>query len=252
MARHIDAWMDGIELASVGPVLIKEVHEDAPSLNVQYDDRAGRSGQMVSIRKRTSVRVAIEMQIRELFDLARRSHVCEDIARWAEGSVLELSNHPGRQLHVVCTAEPALGEVRDYTSSIRVEFEASVIPYWEDKSPNTITVPATGSSGLLNAGSVEAPVILEVTPSGTLTAFSVTAAGQTISFTGLNVTAQQKLIIGRDALDNLTAMVGTASQLSKRTAISADDLLIAPGVSQISYTANVACTVTARVRGRYA
>lgn len=56
--------MDGVALSTIGPILIKEVHEDAPTLNVMYDDRPVRYGQTVSVRKRSSIRVAIEMQIR--------------------------------------------------------------------------------------------------------------------------------------------------------------------------------------------
>lgn len=254
MARRVEVWLDGVALSSVGPIIIKEIHEDAPTLSIQYDDRPTRVGQLVSIRKRQSLRVAVEMQIRELFDLPRRERVCEDITRWARGSVLELSNHAGRRLKVICTAEPTLGTVRDYTSNIRVEFETTAVPYWEDTVPNAVTLDAgaSGEGTVLNLGSADAPVCLSVVPSATLTAFSVTVGNQTIALTGLSVSSSQTLTFTRDARDDLRIEANGVSLLSKRSAVSADDLFVAPGVTAIEYTANTSCTVTASVQGRYA
>ena len=59
MARRVEVWLDGVALSSVGPIIIKEIHEDAPTLSIQYDDRPTMVGQLVSVHKRQSLRVAI-------------------------------------------------------------------------------------------------------------------------------------------------------------------------------------------------
>lgn len=253
MARHIEAWMDGVALSTVGPVLIRQVYEDPATMEIQTGDRPGRYGQRKLSAKRQSLTVAIECQIRELYNLAARSRVVEEIARWAHGSVLELSNHPGRRLHVYLSAEPALGEVRDYTSAVRIEFTADEIPYWEDATPEKTVLSGDDEEGTLAIhGTVPTPVSLVAAPTGTLTAFSVTAGGSTVSLTGISVASSATLIFERDPMDNLMIRSGSTVLLSKRSATSADDLLADPGSVEISFESDVSCEVTFTAKGRWA
>lgn len=253
MPRHVEAWMDGVALSAVGPILIKQVYEDPPTLEIRTGDRPGGYGQRLLSRKRQSLKLAIECQVRELYDLAARARAAEALAQWAQGSVLELSNHPGRRLHVYCSGEPAIGEVRDYTASLRVELTADEIPYWEDSAPTAVTASTTGSGTLYVPGTVPTPVCLTVKPTGgALTAFSVTVAGQTVALSSLSVAQDGVLSFGRDARDCLDIRYGGASQLSKRSAASADDLFTAPGSASYSFTASTACAVVFSCRGRWA
>lgn len=254
MPRHVDAWMDGVALSTIGPILIQQVHEDAPQLEIVNGERPGRYGERLLEIKRQSLKVTIEAAIRELYDLAARSRIQEQMAAWAQGCVLELSNHPGRRLLVSRTAEPTLGAVRDYTATLRMEFTAYAVPYWEDLTPTALT--KTGSSGsgtLLIPGTVETPVLLTVKPTGgTLTSFTATVAGQSIALSGLSVAQNGILTFERDIRDDLIILYGGASQLSKRSAASVDDFLARPGSAAVSFTANTACQVTFSVRGRWA
>ena len=253
MPRHIDAYMDGVDLASVGPVLIQQVHEDAPQLALTEGERPGRYGSRLITRKRQTLRVTLEVAIRELFDLRARSHTMEAIAAWCRGSELQLSNHPSRRLLVECTAEPSLGAVRDYTATARLEFTAYNVPYWEDLLPVAMTLSgSTGSASVYVPGTVPSPIRLRVVPEAAMTAFSVTAAGQTVALTDLNVPAGGELILERDSLDNLWITVNGVSMLSHRTSASADDLMAGPGYVPVSFTADAACAVTIQLRGRWA
>ena len=56
MPRHVDAWMDGVALSTVGPILIRQVHEDPPVLEIQNGDRPGGYGQRVLSKKRQSLK----------------------------------------------------------------------------------------------------------------------------------------------------------------------------------------------------
>jgi len=252
VARHVEAWMDGVALSTVGPFIIREVYEDPAVLEILNGDRPGGYGQRMLLKKRQSLKVAIEVVILELFDLPARARHAEALAAWARGSVLELSNHDGRRLLCYCSAEPALGSVRDYNSALRVEFTADSVPYWEDKVPTAVT--ASSASGTLYVpGTADAPVCLTVKPTGgALSAFSVTVGGQTVALTGLSVAQNGVLSFERDERDDLMIKYGGASQLSKRSAASADDLIAAPGSAAFSYTAGTACTVVFSVRGRWA
>ena len=257
MPRHIEAWIDGVALSSVGPFLIQQVYEDAPALEITEGERPGRSGQLLITRKRQTLQVAIELVIAERFDLMLRTHHLEVLAQWAQGHILELSNHPGRRLAVACTGEPTLNEARNYASKIRIEFTAYEVPYWEDTSVTSVTLSGDDEEDdLLIPGTVLAPVSLTVTvssaSSAALTDFSVTVGDRTIVLDELEIAAAGTVTFERDARDNLMIRSGTTSLLSKRTAESDDDLLAGPGVTAVSFTSDVACSVVYSVRGRWA
>lgn len=256
MARHISAWMDGEALESAGPFLIQKVTEDAPALELSETERLGRYGTGLSGRKRQKLVVRLEVAVRERFDLALRARALEKLAAWAQGSVLELSNHPERALRVVCTAEPALGDVRNYAESIPLEFTAYDVPFWEDRTASAVTLTFSGTEmngSLLIPGTAETPVSLKVKPSsGTLTGLTVAVGGNLIELSGLSVAAGQTLTIGRDAHDNLAILSPSgASLLSARTAESADDLTAKPVTAVYGFTANTGCQVTFQVKGRW-
>lgn len=253
MPRHIDAWMDGELLSAVGPFLISQVHEDPATLEILTADRPGRAGELLVSRKRQSLRVAMEIQIRELFDLSFRSRMLEQLARWAQGSALELSNHPERRLRVYGSSTPSLGPVRDYTAVIRVEWSADPVPYWEDVHPSRISLSGTSVTGVLPVpGTAQTPVCLSVTPTGgTLTSCAVTVGGQTISLSALSVAQGKSLVIDRDARDDIAILADGVSSLSARSAASADDLLVLPGPREITVTTDVAADVAVWVRGRW-
>ena len=255
--RHIDATMDGVALSTIGGIIVREVHEDAPTIETINGERPGRYGQLVLGKKRQSLKVAIECLITEIHNLATRTAKAEALAKWADGSVLELSNHPGRVLNGYLSGEPTLGEVRDYNSPLRIEFTADQVPYWEDKTAITRTISnakiATMSTDF-NSGSVPAPLLVTVKPvSTTLTSFSVTAGGKTIALTDISVGSLQTLYIDRDERDNLRIRRGTStSYMSARTAASADDLMISPGSVSISISADQNVNVTFTYKGRWA
>ena len=253
MPRHIDVWMDGVALSTVGPILVRQVYEDPPTLEISNGERPGRYGQRKLAVKRQSLKVAVECQIRELRDLAARSRIREEIYRWANGSVLQLSNHPERHLNCYLSADPALGEARDYTSAIRIEWTADEVPFWEDDIPERLTLTGSGGMGDLQIqGTVQSPVSLTATAGGALTEFSVTAGGSTIVLTGLSIAQGGVITFERDALDNLMIRSGETVLLNKRTAASADDLMAGPGLTTVEYTADASCSVIFSARGRWA
>ena len=253
--RHIDATMDGVALSSIGGIIIREAHEDAPTIEVTNGERPGRHGQLLLNRKRQSIKVALDCIIMEIFNLQTRTAKAEALAKWANGSVLELSNHPGRVLNGYLSAEPTLGDVRDYTSSLRVEFTADVIPFWENKTATTKTLSnaTNGTMSTTIPGTVKTPVSVTVSPvSGTLTDLTLNIGGNIITLEEMSVGTLQTLYIDRDDRDNLRIRRGTTSYMNKRTAASADDLFVSPGSVSFSVSANVACNFIFSFKGRWA
>lgn len=255
MARHIEAYMDNISLSSVGPLILQQVYEDPAAVEITEGERPGRAGTRYVGKKRQSVKVALEVAVRELFDLSRRARAVEALAAWASGSVLELSNHPDQRLHVVCTAVPALGQVRDYTATARVELTAYDIPYWEDKRPSTLTLTAgsSGSGSLYVPGTAPSPVNVTVSVvSGTLSEISLTVGGEEITLEDLSVAAGGTVQLTHTAADDLVIRSGSTGIMSARTPASADDFIPAPGYAAVSFDADTDVTVTFSVNGRWA
>ena len=252
MARHIEAWMDGAALSSLGPFLIQGAQEDPAETQVSTYSKLGADGSWFGDIRRTSLRVTLLVAIRELYDLSRRASLAETLAAWAQGRVLELSNRPNRRLRVRCTTPPALGSVRSYTEELRVEWTAWAPPYWEDNTPTLLDLSGAETEGSIHVpGTAESPLRLTVTPSSALTDFTVTAGGQTITLEELAVPAGTPLIFDRDARDGLRITAGGVSQMMKRTAASADDLFLHPGMTEISFSANTGCRVRCEARGRW-
>ena len=153
---------------------------------------------------------------------------------------------------------PALGNIRDFNSLIRIELEANDVPYWEEKTKNTATgTGSSGSTSLMLAGTAkEIPVEVSFTPTGgALTGLTVTAAcggvTRSIQLSGLSVAQNSAVVFGRDSHDRLTIKNGSTSLMSKRTQASADDLILPAGVATVSWSANVAGTAEFSARGRW-
>lgn len=255
MARRMKAWCNGISLTDAVPsAIIRGVQEDDPEIDLMTGERPGQPGQRVLYKKRTQLTVSITIVIRELFDLEKRAQALQAVCAWAQDGVLELSNRPDQHLECIVAQRPALGADRDYTQQLTVEFAAIACPYWLSRVEDTTS--GTGTSGTLSltaSGSVETPLMFDVTPSGgALESFSVTANGEAISLTGLNVAAGKKLKLYYDqnALQWITA--DGVSVLSSRSAASADDIWISPGAPvSIAFTASTASAVTVKTRGRW-
>lgn len=252
MARHIEAWMDGTALSTVGPFIIKGV-EESPAETVAYaTDKPGIDGQRVTRRLRRELRVVLRVAIRELYDLPRRSYAAEQLAAWASGAVLQLSSKPERQLRVQLDRVPALGDVRDYTQELRVEWVAVSPPYWEDHLPTKLTLTGSDTSGTLTVpGTVPTPLRLTITPGSALTGFTVTAGGKAIELDELGITAETDVVFDRDARDDLRMTGGGVSLTRFRTPESADDLMVSPGLVTVAFEASTSCTVIAEVYGRW-
>lgn len=255
MARHVDAWMDGVRLADLGAILIQDVVEPTADQEITYGNRPGRAGRDVLVNKRRLLRVSIEIAIRELFDLSKRTAILQAVAGWASGSILELSNHPGQRLHVQQKSAPSLGKVRDYTTVMSIDFEASVIPFWEEAIPARLSLTGTSESGELQIPGTadQVPIEFTFTPTGELTELTATVASggvtQEIQLTGLSTTGA--VVFGRDSEDRLTIATGSTSLLRYRTQTSDDDLLVPYGNATVSFSANVSGAGVFSARGRW-
>lgn len=256
MPRHVEIYLNGTSLRSVAQTRtwIQQVTEEVPAPDMVTAAFPGWDGERLVRGERRGLKVTVTVTIHEVFNLAARAAALEAIAKWVgSGGVLTASYRTGQRLRVVPSGRPALGAVRDYTQEVKIEFTAYAVPYWEDATATAVTgtAGATGSLSITVPGSHETPLDAEITAGAAVTSLALTVNGRTISLTGLSLSSGDKVTFEHTDEDILLIKAGSTHILSKRTADSADDLLLIPGANTVSWTADGSVTVKAMARGRY-
>lgn len=256
--RRLNAWVNNRALRDVDArIITRAITEETPQADISYGANPGRDGQRILGRQRLQKRVAIEFAIRELYDLAARTAIIDAVNTWAADGVLQVSTRPGQRMNMICVRYATAENVRDYTSTYRVEFEADAIPYWQEDTPAGAS--GTGTAGTLHIvtrGNAETVAEAVVTPTaGPLTTLAIRAqngeVNNRIAFTGLDVAAGTKIVLDHDTRGFFRATAGGTSILSRRTAPSADELICQPGLMTVTYATDAACAIDVTIRGRW-
>lgn len=254
--RREDVTLNNLGLRGVDPRIINvRVIEPDAQEDIGYAALPGRAGQQVLRRKRTSKKIQVQFGIRELYDLARRTEIIDAVNRWAMDGDLMSTTRPERMAQVIVTKYASAADVREYTGTYTLEFEAAGIPYWQDATPARLDLTGANASGSITIyGSAETVLDAEITPTGgalsslALTVTSADGGASSMSFTGLSVASGSAISIGHDAAGLL---IMSAGMLAARTPASDDDLFARPGEATVTLAANVAATATIRARGRW-
>lgn len=249
--------LDGVELSAIAPeIIVTDITHNAPVREVRASDIAGRNGKLYTRTVTSSAGVAVSFEIHTP-DVRRRAAIMEDVQRWAmPGGVLTTSDRPDRVLRVVCESLPTIGSAQKWTGSCSIGFVAYAVPFWEDETPRRVSITGNGNKTLFVPGfaapaSVDAKVTN--TGSGAISSVTLTAGDTAMTFAGLAMEAGQTMTLAHDARGLLTARIGNASVLDKRTAASSDELELEPGKNAtLSATTNGTASTTFEVRGRYA
>lgn len=199
-----------------------------------------------------SIAVTVTFMVKER-DRAARMDVIEKVRGWAGSGWLTVNTRPNQQLYVFCTQPPGL-ETFDWTARMEIEFTAYGEAYWQEIVPLSVKVTSAASSAtktLTPNGTQDCFLEAEIAPSsGTLTSVSIAVGTQTLALSGLSVTKTAPLLIYYDELHILHIESGGTSLLSKRSAESADDIILEAGqVNTVIMTFSRACTYTIKARG---
>ena len=260
MRRQQNVWIGGASLRDVDARIVSvSVEETENQIEETYGANAGRSGQRLMERRRIGKTVAVEFQVRELYNLAARDEVLDAVNGWAaRAGYIEIGARPGKRLLAPCRVYATSGKIRDYTGVFRLEFQADDSPFWEETSPARLTLTGAEAEGsLLMRGTWPGTVEASVKPTGgTLTGLSIMVTGAdgkaaSLTLSGVSVAQNTTVTIGYDANGYLSIKAGSASLLDKRTAASSDELTASPGLAAVSLTANVAVSAEITGRGRW-
>lgn len=250
---QLDEVHDAVVIKSVEPADGKE--------SISAVSNAAGYGQRITNRRRDTLDMVVKFAIHVHKDnLEARAAVLEAVNAWAaaamEGAWLTVNYKPNRRLWVVLAQAPGEGSLWDYTKEFQITFRAYVVPFWEDETEisSSSGINSSGSMTITVPGSAKTEAKVTVTNKSGMTIpnVSVTVAGQTMNFEGVNLGGNQSLIIDHvqtGRLYYLRARIGNTSVLAKRT--GANDFTVSPGENSISFSATRAVQVTVSVRGRY-
>ena len=258
--RRQDVWIGGRSLRDLDARIVSvSIEETDNQIEETFSQTPGRAGQRLLERKRIGKVISVDFALREIYDLASRSEIIDAVNGWAAGAgYIEISTRPGKRILAPCRQFATPGTIRDYTTKIRLEFQADLSPFWEDTKPARLTLSGSTASGqLLMRGTYHGLVEASVsTSSGSITSLTVSVTGadghvSSIALSSISVASGTAIVIGHDANGIFSINAGSTSLLSKRTAASSDELTASPGKATVSITANVAVSAEITGRGRW-
>lgn len=253
MISRYEAYMDGVAMSSLSPnLLILDISHGTSKISRDTVTLVRRDGSIMVDKTLSAAQVKISFQLRE-YSIAERQKVCQEVARWAQGAILETNDRPGQRLHVQCDSFPVIGSALKWLDDLSVTFTAYNYAHWEEKTAVSTTLTGTSGTSTLfvpgNAG--KALVEATITPSsGTVNDITLTVGDTSIALVGCGATSSQPVTISYDYIGLLRIKRGTTSVMDKRTAASSDDLLAVCGaVNTFGLTASGAVSAAFSVRG---
>lgn len=255
---RFSVWLNGQGLQDIDEtVFVLDVAESAPDEDKQTATTAA-PGSLLLARIRRSLSVTITFCVRE-YDVTRRRQIVNEIRTLcATGGWLEINERPDQRLWVVCDTLPTISSSQRWTENLSVVFVAYAAPYWQQKTATKARITVATTYGIVNIHPIgnakETPLQAEITPAAE-TANIVKVVlddNRKIIFDALGLAAGKTLQIGHDGYGRIFATIDGISVLSKRTADSADDLIVPSGENtKILLQCDKACTATFSAYGRW-
>lgn len=210
---------------------VANVEEEAPKIKVTTQSRAKYDGLRMMRRERETRRIIVHVVLWER-DKMKRLEMYDKLVEWAEnGGMLTLGYRNGQQIRVECTELPDISG-RDWKEEVDVVFTA-YDPYWRGLDPMATSVSTaagqTATAYLRPRGTARHTFLeFEITNTDTaaMSSLSVSVNGGSFILRGLTLAYGKTLIASYDNHGFLALKVDGTSVMDKRTADSADDLVI--------------------------
>lgn len=251
MRTDITCALNGVSLHELDSrIYVEEIKED-PNDTMETVSRAGYGIFPLTSPERDSLVIKVTGYVKER-DRTAREAVYQKILGWCTKGWFTKNTRPGQRIYVYCTKPPGTETYK--SARLEIEFTAYGEAYWQDITPVQVKVTSavsSASASITPGGTQDCFLEAEIAPSsGTLTSVTITVGSQTLALSGLSVTKTAPLKIYYDELHILHIESGSSSLLSKRSAESADDIILVHGQSNtVSLTFSRACTYTIKARG---
>lgn len=252
MITRYKVWMDNIGLQDLDDAIcITDIKEKTPKINAVTAAKPLGGGSHLLLLRRDSISITVRFAIRA-YDIATRKRIMSAVRAWAHEGYLSINDRPGQRLWVVCDKPPVVESALKWTAEMEMTLTAYDVPYWEADTPYTGTYTGkNGSANLTNPGDIESVLEATITPAAALHSFTIGANGNTFAFSGLSIASGSAVEISHTPQGILRVKSGSTSLLGKRSATSADEIIIKPGTNAVSFTADASCTAIFSTRGRY-
>lgn len=261
MITRYRAAMNGVQLDSLDDrIIITDIIEDAPSESVTTNERPSGGTYLTAVSTQSiTVRIAVEVHTQSV---SERRAVVAKIARWGQSGFLTASDRPDQRIHIDKMTLPTLDSLK-WTEALEFQLTAYSCPWWEDIDAQTVTGNTARYSDAWFTNTGDMPMTVDVTATvatGTMTGI-ILASGytqdgtsvmeHTMTFTGLTVAAGESFTLSHDSDGILHIEAAGISVLDKRSASSADDLIIPVDSLQRFVTCDAGDGVTATLSVSY-
>lgn len=251
MTNRFEVTLNGRALTTLNDQLyITDLQYEGSGYNDAAATIANRDGVLLQNRYYQSTSVVVEFEL-HVYDPLERHNALTDIVSWAmQGGILKTSDRAGVFLRVICEEPPLMASAQQWTDRLSITFVAYNPPYWQNDTPDTLTLQSGTGSLYVHGNAGNVPADAEITAAAAVTSCTLTANDKQITLSGLSLAAGQKIIINHDENGFLQIMQNGVSLLSKRT--GADELLVAcQATNTLGFTANGAASCVFSVRGRW-
>ena len=235
-------------------IIIRGIDLGVPHESMTAVNRMGGAGQRQTFQHWEYLDVNITFAIdKKKTELSARRTVFDKAMKWAmTKGWLTVNYMTGRQLYIEKAILPSAGDLRDWTADFTITLRAMSVPFWQDSTATTstgasITVPGVEwtvcDASIVNSGN------------STINDLSVTIGDSEIIFETLGLEAGETLEIGHTTDALVTIQIKNTNNVyrsayNKRTAGSADDLVVMPGTRSITVTGGTT-TKSISCRGRW-
>lgn len=253
MMSRYQAWLNNVEISDINPdILITDINYKTVERDYRIADFGRKHGSLAGKDFIKENGVQVSFMVRK-YSTVERQAVIQDLIKWCyAGGWLETSDRPFQRMYVKCTKLPTIPSVMKWLDVISVEFTAYAFPFWQDKTPQKLTVASGGTGTAKNFSALEVEAEAVITATAALSSFTLTCGDTSFVFSGLSVSAGSTVVIDyTDAEHILEIKNGTTSLLHKRSAGSSDDLLLLPGENTVSFTASGDASCELRWKGVY-
>ena len=252
MVTRYRAWMGEEALEDIDPsIIIIDILEDAPNEAVTTEARPG-GGMYLTGQLRQSVTVTISVEIHDT-DTIHRQMVLGKIMRWGiGGKYLRASHRPEQRLYVD-SIETANISALKWTETLEIKLTAYQRPWWEEATVSKTETVEASKSGIItvyNRGDAECPLEAVFVAIDPLTSVTISCASEKIVLTNISVKTGEEIRIEHDenGIQQITA--AGKSAMGNRSGQSADEIMLKPGINNVSFIGDGLLALTVNVRGR--
>ena len=249
MISRYEAYMDGTSLSSLdNSIYVLNIQPGEINKQITTNKVAGRVGSRIMKNEAVSTSVTVFFEIHE-YDTVKRQAVCQKVQKWANGSVLTVSDRPDQRMRCVCSSYPH-ANAKEWTEPLSVTFVAYNPPYWEENNETSVTSTGTDQSVYVPGNASESLVSCTVTVGSSLSSITLAVGEKSITLNGLSAAANDEIEIGYNENNVMYITLNNSSILDKRTGASDDDLTAVCGeYNTFAVTTSASVSAVFKTRG---